>query len=384
MKVALELLGLVPGQIGGMEAYVRNLFREFVALGDPDELRVLLSVEAAGQFRADAPGVTEYVADTRLPSWCRQVRYGRSILQWLAVDRDLRKWRPDVLHCTMFFPRPAWAGRNMVLTVHDLHFINYPNTCGWLKSVIMNAHCRIGVRRASRIITLSENSKRDIVRHYGVRPENIDVVYLAVDHETFRPPADPDEPRRFRKRHHLPADYLLYPANTWPHKNHVRLLEALALLRDREGLSCPLVLTGARKRGDDAISRAIDRLGLGKQVCRLDYVPTDDLALCYQAAGAVVFPSLHEGFGLPVLEAMACGTPVACSKTTSVGEVAGSAAELFDPEDPEAIAAAIARTLGDSARRERLSRAGQARAGEFTWQRTARQTLGCYAKVCVN
>lgn len=380
MRVAFEVLGLIPGQIGGMEAYVRNLFREFVSLGKPEELRVLVGSEGAGELRAAPPGVTEYVAEGRLPSWLPQLRYGRSILQWFDVGRDMKRWRPDVLHCTMFFPRPAWAGRNMVLSVHDLHFVNCPYTCGKVTARIMDAHCRIGVRRAGRILTLSEHSKRDIVRHYRARPDKIDVVYLAVDHEVFRPPADPDEPGRFRERYGLPADYLLYPANTWPHKNHTRLLESLALLRDRDKLTCPLVLTGARKRGDDELSKTIDRLGLGKQVFRLDYVPTADLALCYQSAGATVFPSLHEGFGLPVVEAMASGCPVACSNTTSVGEVAGSAAELFDPTSTEAIADAVRKVATDSARRAELRTAGLARAAEFTWERTARQTLGCYAK----
>lgn len=364
-----------------MEGYVRNLFREFVALGRPEELRVLVGAEGAGELRAAPPGVTEYVAEGRLPSWLPQLRYGRSILQWIDVGREMRRWRPDVLHCTMFFPRPAWAGRNMLLSVHDLHFVNCPYTCGRVTARVMDAHCRVGVRRAGRIHTLSEHSKADIVRHYGVRPEAVDVVYLAVDHAVFRPATDAADPRAFRERHGLPADYLLYPANTWPHKNHARLLEALALLRDRDRLSCPLVLTGARKRGDDDLSRTVDRLGLGKQVFRLDYVPTADLARCYQAAGATVFPSLHEGFGLPVVEAMASGCPVACSNTTSVGEVAGGAAELFDPASVEAIAEAIRRVATDSARRAGLRRAGLARAAEFTWGRTARETLECYARV---
>lgn len=364
-----------------MEGYVRNLFREFVALGRPEELRVLIGAEGAGELRAAAPAVTEYVAEGRLPSWLPQFRYGRSILQWFDVGRELGRWRPDVLHCTMFFPRPAWAGRNMVLTVHDLHFVNCPYTCGRVTSAVMDAHCRIGVRRAGRIHVLSEFVKRDLEEHYGVRPDRMDVVYLGVDHDLFRPADDPEAPAAFRARHGLPAEYLVYPANTWPHKNHPRLFEALVLLRDEYKLSCPLVLTGARKRGDDELSRAVDRLGLGKQVFRLDYVPTTDLVLCYQAAAAMVFPSLHEGFGMPILEAMAAGCPVACSGTTAVGEVAGGAAETFDPASTGSIAEAVRTVVTDSARREELRRAGLARAAEFTWARTARQTLECYAKV---
>lgn len=381
MRVAFEALGLIPGQIGGMEAYVRNLFTHLAVNGQFDEFRVLVGPEGAGQLTADRATVTEFVARGELPRWLPKTRYGQSFLQWVAVERELASWQPDVLHCTMFTPKPPWAGRNTVLSLHDLHFINCPYTCGKTTAAVMSAHCRLGARRAGRILTLSEHSKRDIAHHYNVPSSRIDVVYLAVDHDRFRPPDDPDVLAEFRKRYGLPADYLLYPANTWPHKNHVRLLEALAHLRDAERLTCPLVLTGARKRGDDDIERCIDRLGLLGQVHRLDYVPLADLALCYQAAKLTVFPSLHEGFGLPVLEAMACGCPVACSNTTSVGEVAGSAAELFNPTSLESIAHAIVKMLTDSQRRNGLRQTGLARAAEFTWERTVHQTLDCYATV---
>jgi glycosyltransferase involved in cell wall biosynthesis len=361
-----------------MEAYVRNLLREFVALGRPEELRVLVGTEAAGQFAELAGHVTEFVADRGTPSG---FRYGRSIAQWWSATRELRRWRPDVLHCTMFFPRPAWAGRNMVLTVHDLHFVNVPYTCGPLTAKVMDAHCRVGVRRAGRVIADSEFVKRDLVAHYGLPADRIDVVYLAVDHEQFRPPTDPTAGAEFRRRLGLPERFLLYPANTWPHKNHERLLEALAILRDRNSLSIPLVLTGARKRGDDAIETAARRFGLTGSVLRLEYVSLDDLVRCYQSATATVFPSLHEGFGLPVVEAMACGCPVACSTTTSVGEIAGTAAELFDPTSADAIAAAVRRVWEDDGRRDHLRAAGLDRARGFTWRRTALDTLDSYAKI---
>src|SRR5262249_53496148 len=161
-------------------------------------------------------GVTEYVAEGRLPSWLPQLRYGRSILQWFDVGRDMKQWRPGVLHCTMFFPRPARAGGNMVPSVHDLHFVKCPHTFGRLTARAMGPPCRRGVRRAGRTLTLAGFSKRDMVRRCGARREKIDCVSLAVDRGLFRPPADPDEPRRFRERYRLPAEYLLFPANTHP------------------------------------------------------------------------------------------------------------------------------------------------------------------------
>lgn len=364
-----------------MEAYVRNLFTHLATNVQLEELRVVVGPEAAGQLVSSRPSVTEFVALGGLPSWLPKTRYGQSIVQWMAVERELARWQPDILHCTMFAPRPPWAGRNMVLALHDLHFVNFPDTLGKTTSAIMTAHCRLGARRAGRIVTLSEHSKADIVRHYNVSPGKIDVVNLAVDHDRFRPENDPEVLAEFRNRYTLPEDYLLYPANTWPHKNHVRLLEAIAHLRDANRLSCPLVLTGARRRGEDEIERTVARLGLRDQVFRLDYIPLADLARCYQAAALTVFPSLHEGFGLPVLEAMACGCPVACSSTTSVGEIAGRSAELFDPYNVSSIAGAIASVLADSERRQQLRLAGIARAREFTWARTAEQTVRVYSRL---
>lgn len=381
MRVAFEVLGLIPGQIGGMEAYVRNLFDGLAQSDKLKELRVLVGPEGAGELVSSKPTVTEFVAHGQLPAWLPKTRYGQSLIQWVAVERELRHLKPDVLHCTMFAPRPPWAGRNMVLSLHDLYFINCAYTCGRLTSAVMTAHCRLGARRAGKILTLSEHSKRDIIRHYNVPENRIDVVPLAVDHSRFFPARDPADLAAFRQRYDLPADYLLYPANTWPHKNHVRLLEALAHLRDAERLSSPLVLTGARKRGDDELERTIARLGLQGQVRRLDYIPLADLACCYQAAKLMVFPSLHEGFGLPVLEAMACGCPVVCSSTTSLGEVAGNAAVVFNPTSTGSIAEAIGRVLTSPELRTRLRKLGLARAAQFTWERTASQTLNTYSAV---
>ena len=376
MRVVLELFGIVSRQMGGTESYVRNLLAEFVKRGTPEDSRLWVGSERGGAFLGAT--ATEYVADPFLPGWLSRVRYGRSLLQWLSVARDRRRWRPDVVHCTAMFPRPAWEGRGMVLSVLDLHSINQPGTFGRWRSAIMTAHCRLGVRRASRVITISEHVKTDLVRHFGCPPEKIDVTYLGADHDRYRPGTSRADEDEFRSRYRLPAGYLLYPASTYPHKNHGRLVEALALLRDRYSLSYPLVLTGARATAEGEILSAVAKHGLQDTVFRLDFLPEEDLVKCYQAAAAVVFPSLHEGFGLPIVEAMACGCPVACSSTTAAGEVAGGAAEIFDPTSTEAIAEAVRKVTTDSVRRDSLRRAGLARAAAFTWGRTAEQTLSAY------
>jgi glycosyltransferase involved in cell wall biosynthesis len=174
---------------------------------------------------------------------------------------------------------------------------------------------------------------------------------------------------------------LFFPANTWPHKNHVRLLEALAVLRDTHGLCPGLVLAGSPKGASADVTAAVARLGLERQVRWLGYVDQPRLVGLYRAATALVFPSLHEGFGMPLLEAMACGCPVVCSRTTGTGETAGDAALTFDPTDVSDMAQAIRTLLDADDLRRDLSRRGLDRAARFTWERAGRETIRVYDEV---
>jgi len=181
-----------------------------------------------------------------------------------------------------------------------------------------------------------------------------------------------------RRRHGLERPFLYYPAASWPHKNHVALLEALRLLLDRGRFDGDLVLSGLAREGHGEVEQAIARLRLTERVRLLGHVPGGELPALYGSAEALVFPSRFEGFGLPVLEAMACGCPVACSDTTSLPEVAGGAALLFDPGAPEDIAARVGDLLDDGGLRQRLRAAGLRRAADFGWDRVARETVASY------
>jgi glycosyltransferase involved in cell wall biosynthesis len=374
MRIALELLGLVPGRIGGMETYARHLVRGLAAADTGHEFRLIVGSEARGLV-ATTGRVSETVVDDRAPALLKRLRVGRSLWQWALAGGELRAWKYDVLHCTLNLPRPAWGAPRMVLTLPDLNFEEFPELWGWRRARVLSAHTRCGVHRARAILTLSEYAKRCIVNRYNVPPHRIRVTYCGVDRDRFRPaeagvtppPGTPDR-------------YLYCPANTWPHKNHPRLIEALALLRDR-GIRIPLLLSGAEKHGHAALADAITRHRLADQVTWLGYVSAADLVRYYQHATAVVFPTLHEGFGLPVLEAMACGCPVACSATTATGEIAGDGAVTFDPTSVEAIADAVGRVVQDAGYRELLAGAGFTRAASFTWERMADQTLEAYRAV---
>jgi glycosyltransferase involved in cell wall biosynthesis len=262
-----------------------------------------------------------------------------------------------------------------VLTVHDMIFKLFPEHQKPLNYRYLNATMPLYCRRAGAIITVSEASKRDIVEHYGLPPDKVTVIYEAAAPE-FRPaPADLlDEARR---RYGLPPEYLIHVGTIEPRKNLTRLVEALQRLRDG-GLAVPLVVIGGKGWLYDDFFRRLETLAVRDSVILPGYVPGPDLPLLYGAARAAVMSSVYEGFGLPVLEAMACGTPVVSSETSALPEMGGDAARYFDPYDVEAMAEAIRVVwTGDDLRAE-MGRRGIEQAARFSWQRAASETMAVY------
>jgi len=379
--VVLEMLGLVPGRIGGMETYARNLARVLPALDSRYHYLAAVGTEARGLVPDRGGLIGVWVADPARPAWARRIRPLRTLLQSAALARQLRRWTPDVLHCTLMFPRPPWGARNMVLTIPDLNFELLPGCWNPLDRRIMSLSCRLATRMAVALVTISDFSKRVLVQTYGVSPDRVHVTPLGVEASLFAPSADAGATAALRRELGLRPEVLFFPANTWPHKNHERLLQALAMLRDAHGLRPSLVLTGSAKHGHAAVMDTVTRLDLHDQVRWLGYVDEVRLVALYRAATALVFPSLHEGFGMPILEAMAAGCPVACSRTTATGETAGNAALTFDPADVADIAAALRALLQSEELRHDLARRGLERAARFTWERSARATLRVYETV---
>jgi len=263
-----------------------------------------------------------------------------------------------------------------VTTIHDLNYKLVRGTHFGVLGVGMSLLVPAAVRRSRRIIAISESTRADLVRHLRVPAERIDVVPQGVTR-----PADgtPTPPHALGLRLELgDRPVVLSPSARRPHKNLMRLLEALAQIpRERRPV---LVAPGYPTSYEAELQARTAALGLTGDVVWPPWLDAADLEGLYALATLVVFPSLYEGFGLPVLEAMARGVPVACSDRSSLPEVAGDAALLFDPEDTGAIQRAIERLLGDAAERERLSRAGRKRAAGFTWERTAELTAAAYER----
>ena len=268
--------------------------------------------------------------------------------------------------------------RPTVLTVHDLIFERYPEHHTWSNRAFLKLGMPLFVRAASAIITVSQNSKQDLIELYGTPSEKIHVVYEGIDQRfaPIGPPAVMD----IRQRFSPDRPYLLMVGTLEPRKNHATALRALARLKAEE-FPHRLLIVGGHGWLFEPVRQLIQQLGLENDVIFTGYVDDVELPALYTGADCVLLPSLYEGFGFPVLEAMACGTPVVCSNVSSLPEVAGDAALLVDPLDDEGLAAAVARLLTNPDIASNMRAAGFRQAARFQWSRTAAETVAVYGTV---
>jgi glycosyltransferase involved in cell wall biosynthesis len=370
VHVGLNLVFLVPGETGGMETYARELIPALLEARSDLRLTAFINREAA---TADNGPWTELVESVLVPvSARRRADWVRG--EQLLVPRLATRAGVDVLH-SLGSTAPVWGRMARVVTIHDLIYKIYPEAHFGMRSVGMRMLVPLSARRSQRIIAPSESTKSDLVRLLTVPPAKIDVVPMGVG--ALAPSADLADVRR---RYELgEAPVVLTTSAKRPHKNLLRLLEAWALIpAERRPI---LVLPGYPTQHEQELRRHAERLGIAAHTRFPGWIAAEDLEALYRLADGFVFPSLYEGFGLPVLEAMARGVPVACSDRASLAEVAGGAACLFDPESPQSIADAVVQLLDDPALRERLREAGIAQAARFTWSATAQATLHVYDSV---
>jgi glycosyltransferase involved in cell wall biosynthesis len=365
VHVALSLLTLFPGRVGGSESIVRGVLGEFAGGHGPQQVTVLANRHVMASYGGFARG----------PVTLRHVRSYRSgdrpITRFAAMNAGrvlpvLDGCQFDVVHYPVTVPVPRVRGAARVVSLHDVQHHELPQLFSPVERRLRVWAYDGAARGADLVLTISEHARQGIVERIGVPPDRVLSIPLGVDHARFS--ADGASPAAGLA---LPERYVLYPANMWPHKNHRRLLDAFAALDDPD---LWLVLTG-QTYGRERMLAGYER------VRHLGHVAQADLAGVYRGATAVVFPSLFEGFGLPPLEAMACGVPVAASDRGALAEVCDDAALLFDPEDSEAMADAMRRVTSDDALRVRLRAAGPRHAAGFTWQASARRHVEAYALV---
>ncbi len=356
---------------------------------------MILGIDASRSFGPRPTGTEHYASQVtrgivrrgrhRCRLYCRQMPIdppdgaeirllpARRLWTHRRLASELRRHPPDLLFVpahVLPLPCPVPA----VVTVHDLGYEHFPAAHPLTRRLYLRWSTRRHARIAAGILADSAATRDDLVALYGARPERIRVVHLAAD-EIFRP-AGPAEVAAIRARLGLPADarYLLHVGTLQPRKNLGRLLRAFSSIAP-EDPELHLVLAGMPGWGGSDWAGDLERLGLSDRIHLPGYLPREQLPALYSGALALVLPSLFEGFGLPVLEAMACGTPVACADRSSLPEVAGDAALLFDPLDEAAIAAALRRLRDEAGLRRSLAQAGLLRAAEFSWQRCADETL---------
>jgi glycosyltransferase involved in cell wall biosynthesis len=347
--IGISLLTYVPGRHGGSETATREILRAF-ARGGTLPYRVYLP-PAAPDAAAGLPSelVPEYRLASSLPE--RLAAMTAATLHPGPLKRHFAA--ADVVHYPFTIRLPAVAAPSVV-TLQDLQHLDLPELFSPGERAFRALAYHRSARSATRLVVPSAFTRGRTVTLLGVNPERIRVIPYGIDHARFTPGDEAREP------------FLLYPARPWPHKNHARLLEAFAILR-RDRPELRLVLTGGGHSGDGP--EGVEVRG---------HVDADELVSLYRRAAAVVFPSRYEGFGQPPLEAMACGCPVACSAIPPLLEVCGEAARTFDPDDPEAMAAAVRDVLDDP---EHWRALGLERAAGFTWERTARDYEAVYREL---
>jgi alpha-1,3-rhamnosyl/mannosyltransferase len=355
----------------GIGSYIRNLLE---AMGRrPEAARYRFRVYAR---RADReampplPGNFEVVEEDSP---------GYSLGELTRFAFRLYRDRLDLFHATHYVLPPLRS--HAVVTIHDIIHLLYPqflpNRAALVYARVM---IRRALRRADRIITVSYNSKRDLVDYFGIVPSHVDVIYNGVSPE-FRPDVPEEERERVARKYGLPRPYLLFLGGEKPHKNVQNVVRAFGeARRKRPDLPHVLALAGPMPKNPARIDALIAALDLSGAIVRPGRIEDDDLPGLFAGADALLYPTLYEGFGLPVVEAMACGTPVLTSSTSALQEIAGGYAYLVDPLDVDAIARGILLLATDPKVRADFVELGRKRALDFSWDKAAERTLEVYAE----
>lgn len=361
-----HLLSLAQTYRGaGISWYIHNLLLNLAPADQENQYTVFLG------DRRSLPNSGLTLRTSWLPTTNPLVRIG-----WEQLVQPFALWQEkiDLLH-SLAFVTPLLSPCPSVVTIYDLSFLIFPEGFKDAKRLYLTLLTPPSAQKARRIITISESTKRDTVRLLGVSSERVDVVYCGVD-KAFHPLPE-GEVASFRQKRGLPERIMLFVGTIEPRKNVARLVEAYSRLREGQ---VKLVIGGARGWLCEEVFARVEELGLTGDVLFPGYIPLDELPLWYNAAELFVYPSLYEGFGLPPLEAMACGTPVITSNVSSLPEVVGKAGLTVDPMDSDSLAEAMKQVLSDEALRQSMRERGLARASRFSWAKAARETVEVYRR----
>ena len=370
LRVLLDATSL-PAKRAGVGHYVFGLVGELARRPDRAELHVAARARDAGELRLHAPAAVLH--PVRVGGRAGRIVWEQTVLPGLA-----RRIRPDVVHGP-HYTIPLWGPGHRVVTFHDPTFFTDPHLHERSKVGYFTRMARRSAGRADRMITVSEYARRGAIEHAGADPSRVDVVYLGVDHDRYRPDGDREDDERLRDACGVRGRYFLWIGTVEPRKDLPTLVRAFAGLA-RNAEDCVLVIAGQRGWRVEPFERSIEESGAADRIVRPGYVSEDQKVALYRGATALVYPSIAEGFGLQVVEAMACGCPVITTTGSAPEEVGGNAVELVPPRDASSLSDAMERMLGDGERARTLGERGLVRSAAFTWARTAAGTLETYGR----
>jgi glycosyltransferase involved in cell wall biosynthesis len=354
----------------GIGTYVRNLVRSLAAI-DSENRYVLLAKPADQESLRDLPANFQ-VATESSPVY--------SVREIVALSWHLYRRKLDLYHSTHYV-LPAWLQSKVVVTIHDIIHLLYPE---FLPSNLAFLYAQRMIRRSltrgDRIIAVSQNTRSDLMHHFDVDGRKIQVVHNGVE-DIFRKPLPAEDLDRWLRDLGISQPYILFVGNPKPHKNLDNLVKAYARARRLAQFDAPLICVGHRDGSEFKIRQRAEYLGVGDRVRLLGHVAQEALPAIYQGATLFLYPTLYEGFGLPVIEAMASGVAVITSNTSALKEIAEGYAHLVDPLDIDGMAKAIARCMGDPEHRASLAKLGLRRSEDFRWDRAAKKTLEIYLDV---
>ncbi len=356
----------------GIGRYVYELVSNLLEIDDKNEYVLFMNNPQFDEFKEPNKRVKKVLVNAPHYSFAEQLKF-----LWI-----LRKEDVDLMHFT-HFNAPILYRRPSIVTIHDLtlHFYPGKKMTSFHRRLAYQLVIKSVTRHAARVIAVSENTKKDLVELTKVPEDKIRVVYEGVDRE-FREIKDEDVLTNVKKKYGIVKPFLLYTGVWRSHKNLVNLIKAFSYLKKDENFDGQLVITGKEDPLYVEVRATIQDLELEGDIIFTDMVPEEDLSALYSAAKVYVFPSLYEGFGLPPLEAMACGTPVAASKAACIPEVCGEEnAVFFDPYDPTDMSNAIMKIWVNEQLKDELIAKGHARVKEFSWRKMAREILGMYQPI---
>lgn len=378
----VDLRWMIPGMAGGVENLSRSFLNELRQLDHFNHYSVLLPGEARFDFDIRQNPNFRFIYYETPSYYLERVRYKimRSLSRWIFNSNYEKNYAPDSLqnpykkYASVALSMPGFIFPDVyplknVLVVPDIQHEFFPQFFEAKVLATRNKNYTDSIHHADHLCAISEFTRQTLIERLDVTPERITTTYLAAD-PIFNPNRrKSNEKGEIVRKYNLPVgEYLLFPGNTWPHKNHKAAFQALYILKEEYHISPLLVCTGSPKNMHKELVDMLHELRLEDNVRFLGYCPSRDLPSLYEGALMTIFPSLFEGFGMPVVESMLCDCPVVCSNTSCLPEIAGDAALLIDPHSPAEIANAIQRCMTDTALREDMIIRGRKQAAKFSWR----------------